>query len=138
MADIGKGSERAFSPEHTPPLEWAFAVLGCGIVLGVVGYLSYRAVQEEGKHPRVVVRELRRERDGNDYRVDVELANTSGETAEALQIVAELSRDGEELESDEAIVDYLPAESTRRIGFFFRTDPDSAELTIRPGGFNYP
>ena len=138
MADIGEGSQRKFSPANTPPLEWAFAVLGCGIVLGVIGYLSYRAVQADSERPRVVVRELRRERDGSEYRVDVELQNTGRETAQGLQIVAELSRGGEELESDEAIVDYLPAQSTRQIGFFFRTDPDSAELTIRPAGFNYP
>lgn len=138
MADIGEGSERTFSPGNTPPLEWAFAILGCGIVLGVVGYLGYRGVQEDAGRPGVVVRELRSERDGSDYRVDVELENTGRETAQSLQIVAELSRGGETLESDEAIVDYLPAESTRQIGFYFRTDPESADLTIRPGGFNYP
>lgn len=61
--------------------------------------------------------------------------NEGGKTASGLTITGDLKRGDIVVEMSEVTLDYVPAHSTRRDGFFFDENPAAYELILRVGGY---
>lgn len=118
--------------------EWLTAALGLVLVLGAVALMLVDGVANGSRPPDVAVRALRTQRAANGWLVEIEAANRGTETAAELEISGELSRGGRVLESASATLDYLPGGARRRAGLYFKEDPRTGELELRPVGFREP
>lgn len=121
-----------------PPLEWAAAAVGLALLVAIIGYLAYFALTSPVDVPAVTVQSQGVGRSGESYVVVAEVRNRSGAAAASLEIRGELRRDGAVIEASEATLDYLPPSSTRRVGLFFRNDPEGYALSLFPTGYIEP
>ena len=78
------------------------------------------------------------ERVNDQFRVSFTLTNEGGQTAEAVQVVAELSQDGEVIEEGEQQIDFLSGGEEEEGAFLFTQDPSQAELWIRVASYKLP
>ena len=79
--------------------------------------------------PRVV--------DGQSY-FSAELTNHGDETAEAVQVRAELIAGGEIVDEGEQIVDFLSGGKTEELVFVFADVPPGAQVELRVASFKVP
>lgn len=123
---------------ETPLSEWLVAALGLVLVVATVIFLLYQAFVAEVPPPdiRFAVEETVETSTGFLTRVSVH--NEGGKTVSALTVTAELKRDGTVLESSDVTLDYVPAHSTRQVGFFFAENPNDYDLNVQAGGYQSP
>jgi uncharacterized protein (TIGR02588 family) len=72
------------------------------------------------------------------YYVPFSVINSGGETVETVEIMAELSFDGEEYETGTQEVDFLSRQEEQSGEFIFSRDPQQGELTIRVASYKLP
>lgn len=72
------------------------------------------------------------------YYVPFSVTNSGGETVETVEIMAELSFDGEDYETGTQEVDFLSRKEERSGEFIFSRDPQQGELTIRVASYKSP
>jgi uncharacterized protein (TIGR02588 family) len=72
------------------------------------------------------------------FYVPFEVVNTGGATAESVQVVAEISVDGEVVEEGEQQIEFLSSGETEEGEFVFTHDPEQGELTMRIGSYRMP
>ena len=119
---------------------WEKIVGVAGLVLLCVGfaYLSWEKITRE-KSPLHIsfaidsIVEVETE-----FLVKVKVENAGFQSATALQVEGALLMDGKEVETHEMQVDYIPSNSNRRIGVFFKQDPRLGTLEFRALGFQEP
>jgi len=66
------------------------------------------------------------------------VTNTGGETAESVQIIAELRVNGEVLESGDQQIDFLSSGETQEGAFIFSRNPSQGQLIVRPSSYKLP
>ncbi|MBD2559920.1 MULTISPECIES: TIGR02588 family protein [Nostoc] len=119
--------------------EWvtfSVALLILGIVVSLVGYTW---LNEKNQPPilSVTKKQTIREVDGQFY-VPFEVENTGGDTAESVQIMAELLIDGKVTETGEQQIDFLSGGETEEGAFIFSQNPAQGELNVRVGSYKLP
>jgi uncharacterized protein (TIGR02588 family) len=113
------------------------AVAG-GVLLAVAGAIGWLWQQPRDPaqlhvgHPEVL-----RQVNGQRY-VSAVVRNDGDETAEAVQVVAELRVDGEVVADGEQLVDFLSGGETQEIVFVFDTTAPDAELLLRVASYIVP
>jgi len=118
--------------------EWIAAAVSTVLVLAVVGYLLYDAVVRPQTPPAVEVRADTVLRSGGVWLVEFSARNRGHRTAAAVQVRGELMEGGRTVETSEAVLDYVPGESVRRGGLYFRADPRAYRLQLRALGYQDP
>lgn len=118
--------------------EWLAALIGLISVVAVIGFILYRGIAGSEAPPEVEIRTETVERVGDAYLVRFSAYNRGGETASTLVLEAELSRGAEKTETSQVTISYLPADSIRRGGFYFRQDPRQFKLQTRVVGYQEP
>lgn len=114
------------------------AAIAGGVLLAVAGAIGWLWLQPRDPAQLNVGRpEVVREVDGHRY-VSAEVKNDGDETAEAVQVVAELSVDGEVVADGEQVVDFLSGGETQEIVFVFDTGPPDAEILVRVASYTVP
>lgn len=123
----------------TTPL-WEKIVGALGFLLLCSGfiYLSWAQVTAEKKPLHILFTVDKITKVDTHFLVRVKVENSSPQSAAALQVEAALVKDGQEIETSSAQIDYIPSNSTRRIGFFFEQDPGSNTLEFRTTGYQEP
>lgn len=124
---------------HPPLLEWISAGVGLLLTLAVLGALAWEGLTGSNGAPpaiEIAVSRITPVRAG--YVVEVELHNRSSATAAAVEIEGKLTRSGGDAATSTATVDYVPGDSTRNAGLFFRDDPRRHQLELRALGFAEP
>lgn len=131
--------QHKYGPRGHPPL-WERIVAGLGLltVIGLLGYLLYEAVAGDHSPPNILVDVVEVRDNGEDFLVIFEVRNAGGTTASSVVITGELARFGIVTEAASATLDFVPAESTRHGGLFFRHDPREATLRLTPSGYVVP
>jgi uncharacterized protein (TIGR02588 family) len=116
--------------------EWitfAGASLFLSTVFGLIGYSWLNTPQEP---PLLTVRHsVAVPKENGQFYVPFEVINTGGETAEAIQIIAELRVDGQVKETGEQQVDFLSRKEKEEGTFIFSEDPRQGQVIVRVASY---
>ncbi|MEG4328260.1 TIGR02588 family protein [Microcoleus sp. herbarium5] len=121
------------------PAEWVTFAIACLILSILIGLVIYNWVTKKQEPPIISVTRKTpiRENKGQFY-VPFTVTNTGGETAESVQIIAELRVNGEVLESGDQQIDFLSSDETQEGAFIFSRDPRQGELIVRSSSYKLP
>lgn len=119
--------------------EWVSFGLASLVLGTVVGLVIYSGVTQGDRPPVIRVErvESTREADGQFY-VPFEIVNTGGETAESVQVIAELRKDGEVEQVGDLQIDFLAGGETEKGAFVLNQKPQTGELLLRVGSYKVP
>ena len=133
-----RAADRSKAKARTAAWEWGIAACGLAFVLLVLLELGWTAAFEQRLPAQLSASPISIEKSGSGFLLRFEVANDGDETAARLLVSGTLRRDGAAVERSEAVIDYVPAHSTRRGGLMFRLDPSAYELILRPEGYSDP
>lgn len=124
---------------HTPLLEKFIAALGALALVLTLGYLVWSAASGHAQSPDPVVEVEGVEQQGERFLVRVRVHNRGAGTAEDLRLVGRvLGPAGIVLEESRTEFQYLPGESSREAGLYFRHDPRGGRLAWRAESYQQP
>ncbi len=128
----GGGNEKP----HT--LEWVAGGLSAVVVLALVGFILYQAINATATKPnlRVLVEQV--EVTDNGYRVNFRAVNRGGATAAGVEIEGRIEHDGETIETSRVTLDYIPPHSGQQGGLLFSQDPKRYRLRLAAKGYTDP
>ena len=119
--------------------EWVTFSIATLILTGIVGLVCYTWVNDKHEPPILSVTNKQKIREVNgQFYVPFEIINTGGETAESVQIMAELKINNEVTETGEQQIDFLSRSEKEEGAFVFRTDPRKGQLTLRVASYKSP
>ncbi len=125
--------------DGTPVLEWISAAIGLVLTLAMLGFIAWQAWKRTGEEPpaiKVHVQQILSAGDG--YVVEFAAVNLSPATAAAVQIEGELVEGERAVATSQVTLDYVPGNSERRGGLFFRENPEAYGLEICALGYAKP
>jgi uncharacterized protein (TIGR02588 family) len=126
--------ERKLTPRQEaariPWSEWAVAVLGAVLVLGVVGYMTWLALTEHGAPPDISLRIASVRPASGGYLAEIVAVNRGGTTVADVKVEAVMTHAGA-AESREVDFDFLPMHSERSAGIVFERDPGKFPVALR-------
>lgn len=111
-------------------------VIGALLVLGLFGLLAVQGVTQDSEPDlQVVVTDSRQVSGAHTVRVQVN--NSGGQTAEAVEVSGDLSRGGATVDTGSVTIDYVPAHSHRTATLVFSEDPEApgVELEVSVDGY---
>ncbi|OUL35863.1 TIGR02588 family protein [Nostoc sp. T09] len=119
--------------------EWVTFSAASFILVVIVGLVGYTWLNDKNQPPIVSVtkKQTIREIDGQFY-VPFEVVNTGGDTAESVQIMAELQIDDNVTETGEQQIDFLSGGEKEEGAFVFSHNPNQGQLTIRVASYKLP
>ncbi|NEP19370.1 MAG: TIGR02588 family protein [Leptolyngbya sp. SIO4C1] len=122
------------------PAEWISFVIAVIILAGVLGGVGYLWASDRKQQPPILeaVTHSDIRQAGGQYYVSFTVINTGGETAETVQVVAELRLDGRLIEAGEQQIDFLSSQEEVAGAFIFTQNPQQAELTVRVASYKLP
>jgi uncharacterized protein (TIGR02588 family) len=130
--EAGAGHTKETRDRERAVAEWTSFAISSAILLGVVGFLTYRHFTGEDTPPVVEV-QTRVEgvrQAGERFYVPIEVVNRGAETAQDVLIRVELRTGAEEPEEAELQFDFLAGGATERGTAIFRRDPRLGELSV--------
>jgi uncharacterized protein (TIGR02588 family) len=119
--------------------EWiTFGAATC-ILSGIVGLVIYTKVTDKQQAPILLIqtKQISREANGQ-YYVPFEIVNNGDQTAESVQILAELKVNNLVEETGEQQIDFLSSKEKEEGAFIFSTNPSTGELKIRVASYKLP
>ena len=118
--------------------EWVVFAIATAIILVLAGAIGWLWAQPSDP-AHVSVQRLGDVRvvDGQSY-YSAEVTNHGDETAEAVEIRAELIVGGEVVAEGEQIVDFLSGGKTEELVFVFADVPSGAQIELRVASFKVP
>lgn len=108
------------------------------VVAAMAGYLFYNAVWGEKTPPDILVSVESIEQNGEDFLVIFRARNDGGEAAANVKVEALLRMGIMDTESATTTLNYIPANSARKGGFFFRKDPRRGRLVLTVTAYQKP
>jgi uncharacterized protein (TIGR02588 family) len=128
--------------EHKPdrsPAEWFTFITASFIMAMIVGLVGYTWYTKDNQPPVITVNNTEKIRESNgQFYVLFEVINNGGETAESVQITAELKIDGEVVETGEQHIDFLSSGEQEEGAFVFTKNPRQGKLIIRVASYKLP
>ncbi|TFV59575.1 TIGR02588 family protein [Geodermatophilus sp. DF01-2] len=118
--------------------EYLLGVVGGVLVVAVLAFLLYDALAARQGGPRLSVEVTAVTPAPEGFSVGYELRNEGGETAEQVEVSAELTRAGSPVEQAGATADYVAPGSRRQGALLFTEDPRSGELQVTVSGYVLP
>jgi uncharacterized protein (TIGR02588 family) len=119
--------------------EWVTFSIASFILAIIVSLVGYTWLNEKNQPPilSVTKKETIREIAGQFY-VPFEVVNSGGDTAESVQIMAELMIDGKVTETGEQQIDFLSSGESEEGAFIFTKNPRQGQLNLRVGSYKLP
>lgn len=139
MSQGPANSEQPQSPLHRSPAEWITFTIASLILLAIAGLVVYEWLAKIKQPPllSVTLSATTREVQGN-YYIPFVVKNSGGETAESVQVIAELRVNGEVEETGEQQIDFLSSGETEAGAFIFTRNPRNGELVLRVASYKSP
>ncbi|MGB3207929.1 MAG: TIGR02588 family protein [Crinalium sp.] len=119
--------------------EWVTFASATFILILIVGLVVYNWFTQEDQPPVLSVTrngEIRQVK--GQYYVPFTVTNVGGDTAESVQIIAELRQNGQAEETGEQQIDFLSSGETAEGAFIFSTNPSEGELNVRVASYKLP
>ena len=117
--------------------EWVTFAVSVAILLLVAGLIAVEAGEPDRPALPRVVESGPAERHGDRWLVPAKVRNEGGATAEAVQVVAELTVGDQVIEADQT-VEFLARDEEAEVAFVFDQDPATGQLEVRVTGFTVP
>ncbi|MGV0102484.1 TIGR02588 family protein [Nostoc sp. DSM 114160] len=119
--------------------EWITFSIASFILAIIVILVGYTWLNEKNQPPilSVTKKQTIREINGQFY-VPFEVVNNGGDTAESVQIMAELMIDGKVTETGEQQIDFLSSGESEEGAFIFSHNPRQGQLNLRVGSYKLP
>ncbi len=119
--------------------EWvtfSIALLILAVIISLVGYIWFN---DKNQPPIISVtnKQTTREINGQFY-VPFEVVNRGGDTAESVQIIAELQINGKVVETGEQQIDFLSRNEREEGAFIFSQNPGQGKLILRVSSYKLP
>lgn len=119
--------------------EWVTFAIASFILATLSGLVVYNWLTNKHEPPILSVTQNTAMREtGGQFYIPFILTNTGGETAESVQVIAELRVNGEVLESGEQQIDFLSSGETQEGAFIFSRDPRKGQLILRVASYKLP
>lgn len=118
--------------------EWVTFSVALAIVLALVGLILYDWLATPDTPPIVAVTPGAVRTAGDQFYVPFTLENTGGQTAEMVQVIAELTINGDVVEDGDQQIDFLSSGERVEGEFVFSRDPAEGELAIRVASYQTP
>jgi uncharacterized protein (TIGR02588 family) len=120
------------------PAEWVSFAIASAVLLGALGTVGYLSLRDRNQQPPLLEITSSVEQRQDKYYVPFTVANSGGETAEAVQVIAELRINGELAEWGDQQIDFLSSQEETKGAFVFTQDPQAGELTVRVASYLEP
>ena len=119
--------------------EWVSFGAASLILSAIGGLVIYSWAIEKERPPAFVLTQPQsiREENGQFY-VSFEISNTGGETAESVQVIAELQENGQVEETGDVQINFLASGEKQTGAFVFSKDPRQGDLKLRVSGYTLP
>lgn len=132
-------SQTSLHREKRSLAEWITFSAATFVLTVIVGLVSSTWLNDKHQPPILSVtnKEKIREVNGQFY-VPFEIVNTGGETAESVQIIAELKINDQFAETGEQQIDFLSRNEKEEGAFIFSQNPDKGKLTVRVASYKSP
>lgn len=119
--------------------EWTTFGIALFILAIIVGLVFYQWLTQKNQPPVLsVTRQGEIRKAPGQFYVPFSITNTGGETAESVQVIAELRINGEVEEAGEQQFDFLADNETEEGAFVFSRAPREGELVIRIASYKLP
>lgn len=119
--------------------EWTTFSIALLILATLIGLVIYKWVTQKDEPPILAVTpETEIRQAPGQFYVPFSITNTGGETAEAVQVIAEFSINGKIEESGEQQIDFLASGEKQEGAFVFSRDPRQGKLVIRVASYKLP
>ena len=113
--------------------------ISLSILAALVGLVCYDWFTRRDELPVLaVVRNGEIRTTQGQFYVPFKITNTGGNTAESVQVIAELRMNGEVEESGEQQIDFLSGGEAEKGSFIFTRNPKEGELILRVGSYKSP
>ncbi|MEH1908500.1 TIGR02588 family protein [Nostoc sp.] len=119
--------------------EWVTFSVASLILAIIISLVGYTWLNEKNQPPMLSVtkKQTIREIDGQFY-VPFEVVNNGGDTAESVQIMAELLINGKVTETGEQQIDFLSSGESEEGAFIFSQNPRQGKLNLRVASYKLP
>ncbi len=126
--------------KNNPTPLWENLIGLAGLLLLCAGfiYLTWTKITDDKSPSTVLFSVSDVAQSGTDFVVSVKVKNEGFQSLASLQVEAVVSGEDLQEERNNLEVDYLPSNSTREIGFYFRQNPALGKLEFRALGYQVP
>jgi uncharacterized protein (TIGR02588 family) len=133
LDDSQKPSPRSWAEQ----VSFAVAALIVLTLIGGICYLWWSRREPAPANPVITRPEPMQQLSGQ-FHVPFELTNQGDDTAESVQVIAELRINDEVVETGEQQIDFLSSHETEAGTFIFTQDPRRGKLIIRVASYKQP
>ncbi|MFO7322165.1 MAG: TIGR02588 family protein [Chloroflexota bacterium] len=133
-----ESGQKGAGANDIPPLEWAVAMLGAGLVIATLGYLLLLGIGHGQSPPDLQITVQAYTAVESGYLIEFEVFNRGYQPAAQVTVQGSLRAGDIEIETSETTLDYVPSQSWRGGGLYFANDPRSYTLVLRPLGYQRP
>lgn len=120
-------------------LEWVVFSVSAAVIAFVTGFLIYQAFHSEPEQPPdIVVETGAAQKQQEKFIMPVKITNNGEQTAEDVNIIITIEKDGHSLEEASFVVPFIPRKSEREAWVVFTKDPAQGKVTGKATGFNVP
>lgn len=138
MNDTDSSPQVEQKPKRSPA-EWTTFSIALLILAAIVGLVIYKWLTQKNQPPVISISGSSEIREApGQYYVPFSVTNTGGETAESVQVIAELRINGDVEESGEQQIDFLASGEKEEGAFVFSRDPRQGELKVRVASYKLP
>lgn len=127
----------SLGPVRRSMAEWVTFGISCCILAALIGSILYAWASNRNHPPALSVEAGPIRVAEEQYYVPFVVANTGGESVEAIQVVAKLQvgEDAEDAEMGEQSIDSLSGGDAEQGSFVFSQDPRTGDLTLRVASY---
>lgn len=118
--------------------EWITFVLSSAVLLVVMGAIGSLWLDGEERPPGFSVHTVGVREEADRFHVRARVENTGDQTAEGVQVVAELTAGDAPPEEGEQTIDFLSGGEEEEVEFIFTSDPANGDLMLSVRSFKVP
>lgn len=132
-------SEEKKDREPRSPAEWVSFAISLAILASIVSLVLYRWATTDDQPPVLAITTDSKIRQvKSQFYVPFTITNAGGETAESVEISAQLIVEGRVAEEGSQTIDFLSGGEVESGAFIFSRDPRAGQLVVRVTSYKLP